>query len=306
MIKKNKFIFLRFFIFSVLLICFFAITSIAYTTYQFHTGDCSDFNQTSVSIDTTELSNYLTPTQIENLKSTYGDIYMVVQSGHFTDNTYTVTYIIDDIFVGHIFRLIVTDSTITDYSTFVSNLTVWGFAVPSSDLYSRAFSYYSTLSASTPDGFYSEDQYLEYGRNQYSAGFVAGKSDGETIGYQNGYDIGKDEGYDEGYSAGEAAGYQNGYDEGYDFGLSSSYDAGYQEGFSLGYYSGEEDGILIGRADGLEMSDTFMDVLMSIFSAPSVFFGGIFDFDFLGINLYSFIAFILTLSLVGALIKFLI
>ena len=56
----------------------FSISSFAYTSSDFPSGVFNDVDQVSVSIDTTEISNYLSSSQIENLRSDYGDVYLFI------------------------------------------------------------------------------------------------------------------------------------------------------------------------------------------------------------------------------------
>ena len=249
MIKKSKFNFLRFLFFSSFIFVVFSISSFAYTSSDFPSGVFNDVDQVSVSIDTTEISNYLSSSQIENLRSDYGDVYMVVQASRSESNDMLNNYIIDDVLVGKIFQIAtIGSSVISDYSEFSSILQGWGFALPQPDMYKRAFFVYSSI-VQIGNDLYTEEEYLAYGQNQYSKGYLEGKTDGLSYGYNEGYSIGKSEGisegYENGYSDGNTNGYNQGYEEGYDFGLSSSYDTAYQTGFSLGYKAGEEDGILI-------------------------------------------------------------
>lgn len=105
--------------------------------------------------------------------------------------------------------------------------------------------------------------------------------------------------YNEGYEVGELAGYNWGYDigeeNGYNEGVRVSYDVGYDNGYSDGYRQGE--------TNGLDASETGKNLILTIFSVPTYVLSNVFNFEIFGINLYSLICFLLTISIVGIVLK---
>ena len=76
------------------------------------------------------------------------------------------------------------------------------------------------------------------------------------------------------------------------------FDSGVNEGYEAGYSIGYSDG----EANGELMTDGFKDMAFAIFEAPSVLVGSMLDFDFFGINLYSLLKTLLTMSVVAAIV----
>lgn len=95
--------------------------------------------------------------------------------------------------------------------------------------------------------------------------------------------------YDDGYGDG----YQEGYYTGYDDGEMSQY--AYAQGYGDGYRQGE--------TDGLNTAETGKNLILTIFSVPTYVLSNVFNFEIFGINLYSLICFLLTISIVGIVLK---
>ena len=106
-------------------------------------------------------------------------------------------------------------------------------------------------------------------------------------GYNDGYEIGQQDGYNWGYDIGE----QNGYLQG----VEVSYDVGYNNGYADGHAQGE--------TDGLNTAEAGKNLILTIFSVPTYVLSNVFNFEIFGINLYSLICFLLTISIVGIVLK---
>lgn len=95
------------------------------------------------------------------------------------------------------------------------------------------------------------------------------------------------------YTDGYDDGYQEGYYTGYDDGETSQY--AYQVGYTDGYRQGE--------TNGLNSAETGKNLILTIFSVPSYVLSNVFNFEIFGINLYSLICFLLTISIIGIVLK---
>lgn len=141
----------------------------------------------------------------------------------------------------------------------------------------------------------------EFYRNGYNDGFEAGD------------DVGYNRGYSQGFSQGEASGYQNGYDAGFEEGASAEYSEGYQAAYDeyypqigASYTRGYNEGFAIGKAEGVELSETdFFDLCFAVAQAPIDVLYGVFDFEILGFNMQTAIGSLATVCIVVFLVKFL-
>jgi len=91
----------------------------------------------------------------------------------------------------------------------------------------------------------------------------------------------------------------NQYNTAYDIG----YNIGYSNGNNDGYANGKTDGIVIGKQEELNSKDTVSDLMYSIIDAPFNVLSNAFNFEFFGINLSSFLIAIVSLILVGFVIR---
>lgn len=95
--------------------------------------------------------------------------------------------------------------------------------------------------------------------------------------------------------------YNQGYSDGYNNGISDNqiniYNDGYKAGNTVGYGSGYNAGVESAN------KYTFLSLIGAVVDAPVKAFTSLFDFEFLGFNLKSFFASILTLSLLIWVIK---
>ena len=95
--------------------------------------------------------------------------------------------------------------------------------------------------------------------------------------------------------------------------LEDAFDNGYQEGYYTGHADGEmsqyayqngyADGYRQGETDGLDTSETGKNLILTIFSVPSYVLSNVFNFEIFGINLYSLKCFLLTISIIGFVLK---
>lgn len=164
----------------------------------------------------------------------------------------------------------------------------------------------------------------EYYDNIYNSIYNDGYNRGEIIGTQNGIYQGQNEVYDifsdsiaaEGGTIvgsnadirgsiensistnfydfelrGATYGYENGYGVGYDDGLEEGYDEGYGVGLSEGY------------SDGVAESGVFENYLLTLFTIPTYVLSTVFNFEIFGINIYLLITFLLTIAIVGIVLK---
>lgn len=95
--------------------------------------------------------------------------------------------------------------------------------------------------------------------------------------------------------------YQEGYDEGYNIGLALGSTDGYNNGYSIGY----DVGFGNGRNEGIQNANnySFLGLFGAIVDAPLTGLRSLFNFEFLGINLLSFITSLLTIALITFVIK---
>lgn len=95
--------------------------------------------------------------------------------------------------------------------------------------------------------------------------------------------------------------YQEGYDEGYNRGLA----LGTTEGYGNGYDTGYDVGFGNGRNEGIQNANnySFLGLFGAIVDAPLTGLRSLFNFEFLGINLLSFITSLLTIALITFVIK---
>ena len=88
-------------------------------------------------------------------------------------------------------------------------------------------------------------------------------------------------------------GYNDGVQDGFDDGFDEGWDEGWDEGYSIGHQEGYRDGT---REDFT--TNGFKTLIGSIFNYPINFIRGVFNFEFFGINIASFIMFILSIGIV--------
>lgn len=100
--------------------------------------------------------------------------------------------------------------------------------------------------------------------------------------------------YSEGYSTGLANGKSQGYDSGYDDGYNDGYSLGNQNGYNTGYKKGY-------NQTAIESNDnnTIGALASSILNFPLTFLKEVFNVEFLGINLYGLISFLISCTLLG-------
>ena len=132
-------------------------------------------------------------------------------------------------------------------------------------------------------------------------------------GYSNGYDLGYDNGYDDGFDTAENVNYDDGYADGYDKGNSDGYDNGYSTGYdtglSQGNSTGYDNGYLVGYNNGYNegINDsntyTFNNLFGAVLDAPVKVFSSLLNFNFLGVNLLSFITGLFTLAVIILIVK---
>ncbi len=102
-----------------------------------------------------------------------------------------------------------------------------------------------------------DDYYAKLVEQQYKEGYDIGYKEGELVAKGPA----REEGYREGYEAGQLVGFQNGFEKG----------------------------------SSADMNGDFATLLFNFFDAPVQAFSQLFDFDFLGVNLLSFLGAVLTL-----------
>lgn len=91
--------------------------------------------------------------------------------------------------------------------------------------------------------------------------------------------------------------YNQGYQEGLADNQKTIYNSGYSAGYDIGYDKGRINGIA-------ESNDyTFLGLIGAVIDAPVSIFSSLFNFTFLGINLWSFITSLLTIALILFVIK---
>lgn len=95
------------------------------------------------------------------------------------------------------------------------------------------------------------------------------------------------------------------YQEGYDKGLIDGEAIGNQEGYNNGYSTGYDVGFGNGRNEGIQNANnySFLGLFGAIVDAPLTGLRSLFNFEFLGINLLSFITSLLTIALITFVIK---
>ena len=101
----------------------------------------------------------------------------------------------------------------------------------------------------------------------------------------------------ENYQFGYSAGYGDGYYTGNSEGLDAGYKDGYKNGELVGYQSGFNDGV----NDSNQY--TFMSLFGAVLDAPVSVFTSLFNFNILGINLFSLITGLFTLCVIIVIIK---
>lgn len=91
--------------------------------------------------------------------------------------------------------------------------------------------------------------------------------------------------------------YQQGYTDGLASNQSNIYNNGYNAGYDVGYGNGVTDG----RLDANDYS--FLGLIGAVVDAPVTVLSSLFNFTFLGINLWSFITSLLTIALILFVVK---
>ena len=164
----------------------------------------------------------------------------------------------------------------------VENYNVWAFTSANNvDLDTYAGSGYHATNASnlslTSEGFSSSDylKYIYYTRVNPNIATPTGafgtpnSSFQYNQGYKDGYEVGKDDGFDSGF------------------------DDGKKEGIDIGYRDGYRDG-----EESDFTTNGFKTLIGSIFNYPINMIRSIFNFEFMGINIYSIIVFIMSIGIV--------
>ena len=100
--------------------------------------------------------------------------------------------------------------------------------------------------------------------------------------------------YQVGYGVGQQVGYNNGYDVGYGNGRTDGYNIGLSDGKDIGFNQG--------LAQGGDVS--WFNLFTSWFDVPIQALTGLFNFELLGINLWSFLRAIFTVVVIVAVVKF--
>lgn len=102
-----------------------------------------------------------------------------------------------------------------------------------------------------------------------------------------------------------SANYSNGYNGGYTDGYNSGYDNGVSVGYDDGYSNGYTAGDIVGYNRGVNSANdfTFFNLISAVIDAPIQAFTGLFNFNFLGVNLVSFFTGLLTLALIIFIIR---
>lgn len=90
------------------------------------------------------------------------------------------------------------------------------------------------------------------------------------------------------------------YNTAYDSGYNSGYEVGYDKGFSNVTDKAAYDK---GYNDGLNESNIARNTILTLFSAPTYILSTVFGFEIFGINIYTLICFVLTISIVAVIIK---
>lgn len=120
------------------------------------------------------------------------------------------------------------------------------------------------------------------------------------------------DGYEAGYSRGISKGWFNGFNDA-NIQFRERYDSIYNDGYEAGlldpenpytsdaYEAGKEDGYAL----GLEATNpyTFSSLIFSVFEVPVKTFVGLFNWNFLGVNLANFMLSLLTLSFIVVIVK---
>lgn len=170
-----------------------------------------------------------------------------------------------------------------------------------SDLFTMAS---SSGSGESGTGGYTEAD-LEAARQQAVSDYI--KSDLYKHELQEKYDNGHDVGYSEGYANGtrevlDSAEYKNG--------LQAKYDEGYAKGTedydrygAQRYEDGYRYGVTVGRSQVENNVETGKNLFLSILDAPFTLIRNIFNFEILGINISAVIFFIISVLLIGFVIK---
>lgn len=92
-------------------------------------------------------------------------------------------------------------------------------------------------------------------------------------------------------------------------GAENGYSTGFNNGYNSGFADGEDDGYRTGfdagQTESLNSTNTFTDMIFSIFEAPGRLIDGMLDFDVLGINIASFVKTLITITAVGLVVALL-
>ena len=165
---------------------------------------------------------------------------------------------------------------------------------------SDLFTMVTSGSGGSSAGGYTEAD-LEAARQQAVADYV--KSDLYKHELQEKYDDGHDVGYSEGYTNGTREVLES--DE-YKNGLQAKYDEGYAAGTEdYDRYGAQRynDGLRDGRSRAQNDINTGKDLFFGILDAPFTLIRNIFNFEILGINISAVIFFILSVLLIGFVIR---
>lgn len=95
--------------------------------------------------------------------------------------------------------------------------------------------------------------------------------------------------------------YQNGYDYGYQQGKNDYTNSGYQDGLKIGYNQGYNQG----KTDGIASANdyTFLGLFSALIDAPIQALSGLFNFNVMGINMFSLVSGLFTLFVVLIIVR---
>lgn len=139
-------------------------------------------------------------------------------------------------------------------------------------------------------------------QSSYNKGYQDGYNSGSNMNLTSTYNQGYNTGYDEGYSAGYSYGHDIGYDDGVEDGSSDFISTPqFENAINNSYTDGYNDGYTEGTLSGNPY--TFKNLFFAVFDVPVQVITGLFNWNFLGVNLKDFVFTILTLGLIAFLIK---
>ena len=145
--------------------------------------------------------------------------------------------------------------------------------------------YYNSVTYFTADNGFLKISYLSSLDNQSTSiynrehiyYFTATSGDNYNLGYQDGY------------NAGNIDGKQLGYNQGFDNGRNDGYNNGYNSGYSAGVESAH--------------NYTFLSLISAVVTVPFTAFKSIFNFDLLGVNIFTLVGSLFTIAVILTIIK---